>query len=1141
MDFADGLETTDESLKSFLKTWDKTGNIQEEYQKSLAESSSATSNFGKTLMNVGANMAIMAAATLLIKGIEMAVDYLHVTLEEANDALTEANSTYETAQNELKSLQSEFETTSERMADLQELADDNTITLAEEAELETLRLQNAELERKIALKEKEVELEGEKAAGASDNVLDLNRSVEDITQQIGGNVQSKTHTEITPIYKRTDILTATKNELNDLKDVKNEREKLLADYTDDDEEELAKLEEESSRLESAISENLETLTNVRNGYLDTEGNLKKGLSAKQLKNYREVTKLLDEWAYIDLTPTQRDLKMLESYFDGSVSKNAIKERFMDAIESGDDLDDVMKELGLSLDDIGVDSIENLERYFRELKEATDSAKDSVMDYSATVSDVEKAFESENKDNDWSTISEKYKSSKELLKEGKTGTDDFKTMTEFLNPALVQEYMSDDRKYSAESYEKAFKAARKTADRWFSENETKSMQNFVNDFKGKGLFDVKTDDMGYWDITTKFNTTAEAAKEFGMSVQSVETMLRSLEAYGYGESFAELTFSGDALEEYQSYLQEIQEVVDSTEDEELKLQLKAVLEEESEKDYATDIEDLTAAKIQEIKVIADISQYDSEISKLKAIQENDGFSDTGANAEILGTYEVRNEHRYDSFSSKKKKTLSKDKGYNNLESTEDSLTKKIKGADSQEERAEFQRQKLAVEEFKASFLDEFNDSGISWSDFLKTNEAQDTLDEVVDTYGVSKDEIENIFDSEIKAAPIHIEVNKDEVEKTLENAAAGSTVTFTAEIDDQGKRAIEALKDEKGNITYTANIDGVEKKLLPHINPITNEVTYIVTGDKDTKDKSKDVEDSIEDVPEEHDVTFGAKLSDGFDTTINNALQKLNSYKNRARRIVGSVSINPTGGGQMHGSAYSSGTLGISSSIPYNVLNDDKYRTGDGHVALTGELGPEIVVHGSSWYTVGDNGAEFAYIPSNSVIFNHEQTKRLLSNGSINSRGKARMHGSAHLSGTAHMLTGKTDSSGKNNSKGTSKNNNNNKNNKSTSDAEDFDWIERMIKKIERAIENFGRTVDATYKTWTTRNNALTKELSSVRNEIKIQDKASDRYMKEANSVGLDKKYKKLVQDGKIDISSIKNEKLKDKITEYQNWCIYMPM
>ena len=55
--------------------------------------------------------------------------------------------------------------------------------------------------------------------------------------------------------------------------------------------------------------------------------------------------------------------------------------------------------------------------------------------------------------------------------------------------------------------------------------------------------------------------------------------------------------------------------------------------------------------------------------------------------------------------------------------------------------------------------------------------------------------------------------------------------------------------------------------------------------------------------------------------------------------------------------------------------------------LMGELGPELVSANGHYFTVGNNGAEFVDLPSDAIVFNHLQTKKLLESGSISSTGK----------------------------------------------------------------------------------------------------------------------------------------------------------
>ena len=70
-------------------------------------------------------------------------------------------------------------------------------------------------------------------------------------------------------------------------------------------------------------------------------------------------------------------------------------------------------------------------------------------------------------------------------------------------------------------------------------------------------------------------------------------------------------------------------------------------------------------------------------------------------------------------------------------------------------------------------------------------------------------------------------------------------------------------------------------------------------------------------------------------------------------------------------------------------------------ALVGELGPEMLVRNGRWTTIGDNGAEFTQIKKGDIIFNHKQTRDLLSKGYVTGRGKIKGGNSAFASGTAY--------------------------------------------------------------------------------------------------------------------------------------------
>ena len=86
-----------------------------------------------------------------------------------------------------------------------------------------------------------------------------------------------------------------------------------------------------------------------------------------------------------------------------------------------------------------------------------------------------------------------------------------------------------------------------------------------------------------------------------------------------------------------------------------------------------------------------------------------------------------------------------------------------------------------------------------------------------------------------------------------------------------------------------------------------------------------------------------------------------------------------------GSAHANGSLGVAQN----------------ETALTGELGPEMLVRGNKWHLVGENGAEFTQVKKGDIIFNHKQTEELIQNGHITGRGKAYANGTSKTSGSAY--------------------------------------------------------------------------------------------------------------------------------------------
>lgn len=254
-------------------------------------------------------------------------------------------------------------------------------------------------------------------------------------------------------------------------------------------------------------------------------------------------------------------------------------------------------------------------------------------------------------------------------------------------------------------------------------------------------------------------------------------------------------------------------------------------------------------------------------------------------------------------------------------------------------------------------------------------------------------------------------------------------------------------------------------------------------------------------------------------------------------LTGSVS----GTSNANGTAFADGTTG-------RAFKHGNWGIKDSGTALVGELGQELVVRNGRFFTIGDNGAEFFDYKKNDIIFNAYQTKQLFEQGKITNgqtRGKAYVEGTAFVSGggvgrpttTTSGSRGTYTGSSSSSSKSSSSSNSNSSD--ASEEAEEFlekmDWIEVAIDRVERAISRLDLKASSTFKKWTTRNEALAGQIGKVREEIDLQQRAYERYMQEANSVGLSSDYAQRVMNGLIDIETITDETLKEQIDEFQEY------
>lgn len=100
----------------------------------------------------------------------------------------------------------------------------------------------------------------------------------------------------------------------------------------------------------------------------------------------------------------------------------------------------------------------------------------------------------------------------------------------------------------------------------------------------------------------------------------------------------------------------------------------------------------------------------------------------------------------------------------------------------------------------------------------------------------------------------------------------------------------------------------------------------------------------------------------------------------------------------------------------------------------------------------------------------------------------------------------------------------------------YDWIEIKINRLNDALDRIKTKAGNVYSSWTKRNTELANAISKTKEAIDLQSLAYNKYMQEADSVGLPEEYKQLVQSGAIDINTpISDETLKTQISDYRTW------
>ena len=287
---------------------------------------SSTIGFSAAMKGLGATLLSIAPYVAIVGAIAASAYIIYKqakAFEDAVDSVKDAQSAYSESSSQLQSLNTELDNTKARVNELNSM---DSLSITDQAELNRLQLQTKELERQIQLQKRLNE--DNKQAMLSETMDTLNMQK---TRDLSGNAETYRNVQGTQVKVKngkTDIVTATRNEIEDLQKLKDKRNNMLVDDVSDiiQEKEFEDIDKQIQKYDNAISEQIETLNTLKASFEDANGVVLDGLTADQKAMYDSINSIIDNYLNLDLTESERNINKIQSFFDGTKSKNILKDQ-----------------------------------------------------------------------------------------------------------------------------------------------------------------------------------------------------------------------------------------------------------------------------------------------------------------------------------------------------------------------------------------------------------------------------------------------------------------------------------------------------------------------------------------------------------------------------------------------------------------------------------------------------------------------------------------------------------------------------------------------------------------------------------------------------------------------------------------------
>ncbi len=1144
-----------------------------------------------TLVSVLPQMAAMAAIGIAIGAIS---DKLH-EYDNNKQAAQDAASTYASTQSDLSSVNDELSTTQSRIEELQKLSANGRLSMTDEAELQTLKQQNAELERKKTLLEAQAKADLKDTVDENYELLTDDSKVyhnesaaisgEKITGANGGSFSGRRDV----IEDLTANLKKMKLAEKDLTKLENERQKLQdkGENTDDLDKRISDQKQKLSDLKAEAATEAADIQTARDELAKGIGSTYWNDDYQKAFDAANAALLKYESDTSNATPLQKDLKTLQSFFNnGTDSRSQLQSTILDKMaESGKKASDVVAALGISLDDLGVENVENLNRYFDDLSESATKAQKKAKEVDGTLEGIAKAAESANEGADFENLGNYLKSGKDLYDKGLVGTDDFKTIAKFIDP--------DGKKYKrdfADNYEKL--------QRYFTTNDdgeyTKSgINNFVSDLASSGK---------------EFKNTAEVADQLGISVRSVEAIMGRLGDYDitkYGSfKIKNIQSVAKAYDEASSNLDKLKTARDGIEDSDTRDALSNDIDEfEKYLDGLDgDLSKFDPEIAVKIKAELDEAQIRAERVRLKNLIDN-GNDSHETLAEYISTNErdlsTMESGDHNSFKTKngKYKSWVNDSYVNSrnvAENLSDFMGKNINTL-SDDQITDIQQYKRKIQEAELAVQDSFaaaKKSGKSVAQWKKEAKKDGLFAELIslsedadnyikklggDTskrkYSKNKRKRQNKDKDDVSDDSFEEGTKKYKAKTSKDDPSSGCRQSNkkTSETDETVKvnyeiASQELPEEEQALLDYAVQSqeDPEDQEALMNYviehqdDPVAmNALLSYIKANQDNPDAMNALMDYIKGSQESPsrkttpvDYTKGNQINpDPKDTKVdyNLGLQQTPDPKNTevnytkgsqeapspmttivnyVKRFIGGDGTSPA-----TGTAFSESSTKIGG--PAKASGD--WSVGKSGRALVNEVGPEIISRKGRWFIHNGGKPGFADLQKDDIVFNAAQTRDLLNSGKASSYGK--FIGASHANGT---VGGMSFASGSGEDKVLS--------NFQEWFGKFFDWIEIRLDRVERKIDNVITKAESAMnqQRWQRSENLYRKGISYTIGQIGRETTVQGRYKDKADSVlnravskGLinnkqAKAIRKQVKDGSLNIKSY-GDRMQEVIKDYKEF------